>query len=144
MPCASLQKLELRGQVLAEDCTRLLRTAHTPGEARRCGPAEGEARCTAGGALAPQNTSLLEHFAHPVAEFFRILHFFARALPQAALATSAGQYVCIGLLLRALRRKRLLQARHLFPPPSFGIVAPLLKVATAKSAECKSCQAQAV
>ena len=46
---------------------------------------------------------------------------------QAALATSASQYTCMGLLLWALRRKRLLQARHLRSPPSFSTVAPLLR-----------------
>ena len=45
--------------------------------------------------------------------------------------------MCVGLLLRALRRKRLLQARHLFPPPSFDIVAPLLKVATCTGGVCR-------
>ena len=48
-------------------------------------------------------------------------------MAQAALATSASQYTCMGLLLWALRRKRLLQGRHLRTPPSFATVAPLLR-----------------
>jgi len=51
--------------------------------------------------------------------------------PQAALATSASQYTCAGLLLWALHRKRLLQTRHLRSPPSLRTIAPLLRACPA-------------
>ena len=53
-------------------------------------------------------------------------------LAQAALATSASQYTCMGLLLWALWRKRLLQGRHLRSPPPFATVAPLLRARPGK------------